>query len=94
MHISVTFPPDSAQTERRYGGYAAPNVICEVRRSESSVDVEFDLLECDQQQGGYFSVSPEVARWLAGALLAAADRHAERFPLSVSIEDDTIARNT
>jgi len=93
MHISVTFPPDASLTERRFGGYPAPDAVCEVRRSASAVDVEFVLLDCSNQQSGHFSVSPDVARWLAGALLAAADGHTDRFPLSVSITHDSINRN-
>lgn len=90
MNISVTFPPDSNLTERRFGGYVCSEAVCEVRRSPDSVEVEFLFTDCEDQQSGHFSISPDVARWLAGALLAAADRHTDRFPIAVCIENDQL----
>jgi len=92
MHISVTFPCDSNLSERRFGGYPTSNAVCEVRRISEAIEVEFILLDCADQQSGHFSISPDVARWLAGALLAAADTHTDHFPLQARIENNVIER--
>ncbi len=92
MNFSVTFPPDSTLTERRYGGYVAPDAVCHVTRKPDAVEVEFVFTDCPDQLSGHFSFSPDVARWLAGALLAAADHHTNKFPISVSIENDATVR--
>jgi hypothetical protein len=91
MNISVTYQPDSSLTEKRHGGYVASNAVCHVKRTATEVEVEF-VIEERKQLSGHFAVSPDVARWLAGALLAAADKHTNKFPISVCIEDDAVVR--
>jgi hypothetical protein len=95
MKISVTY--SEVLGDRKLGElHPSPNAVCEVSRVSEpvpdSVKVQFNLLCPGPLQGGHFSISSEVARWLAGALLAAADKHTDKFPLEISIEDDAILR--
>ena len=92
MHISVTFPESSTFPERTVGGYASPGAVCEVSRDNQQVSVSFRL-DCNEQDTGDFTVSPQVARWLAYALLAAADGFSDRYPIIARIENDQIDRN-
>ena len=88
------FQPDSGLEPKQYGGHhPSPDAVCEVRRTTravpDSIEVEF-ILDDPKPQSGKFSISPEVARWLAGALLASADKHTDRFPLQIRIVNDAI----
>ena len=92
MNISVTYPHNRNFTEARHGGYAVSTAACEVNRTNKEVSVEFVFPDCNVQLTGHFAISHEFARWLAGALLAAADKHAPKFPIGVCIENDLPVR--
>jgi len=93
MNISVKYRVGRDLVEKSNGGHPAPDAVCFVRRSSGEVIVGFVFTDCARQDGGSISVSPDVARWLAGALLAAADGHTKTFPISATIEDDAIKRS-
>ena len=94
MTIYVTYPTkDGLGNPPVYGDYPSSDAVVKVSRaSAGEVAVEFDLLDCPMQLGGGFMLSPDAARWLAGALLAAADRHTDRLPISATIKSDSISR--
>jgi len=90
MWISVTFSETTAFPERTVGGYPSPDAVCEVSRKHDQVQVAFRL-DCKEQDTGDFSVSPQVARWLAYALLAAAGNYSPQYPITACIENDKVA---
>ena len=96
MKISVTFQPDSGLEPKQHGGHhPSPDAVCNVSRASTavpdSIEVEF-VVDAPDQQSGKFSISPEVARWLAGALLAAADKHTDKV-MEIRIEGDAICKS-
>lgn len=74
---------------RRYGGYDHDAFTVILTKESSQIEVKFQF-EDSRQNSGSFRVGPGVARWLAWALLAAAEGYAKRLPLRVQVRSDDI----